>query len=352
MTSDEFIKKVNSAYKTNIIGGSSIDIDRFSSDVVLLDASLGGGWLYNRINLIAGPESSGKTYLVTKAIKSILNYCKTCRKHKNHCKCSMFVKSTVFFADCEGTFDYSWAENIGISKADLANIVYARTQTGEQTADIVETAIKENIFDLIIIDSLAAMIPAKEIEDSMEDNSPGIQARLLNKAFRKWLSAFSYHKGSSGPSVILTNQLRTKFTLFGDPRVMPGGEAQKFYPSIIVWTNSSKIKDDPNEAVEAKGLFGGVVKKNKTYVPKGEFAYDLYFKDTSVYKKGDSDNYEALFTLGKKYDLILKKDGNWNFGNKIIAKSEDEFVLKLKDVSLMHLLWRSIIHRLTGKYYL
>lgn len=351
-TPEEFLARIGKAYKKDF--SSKSKHIRFSSGILGLDIALGGGWPFNAISLTVGKESSGKTFTCDKAASMIANYCKTCRKSFNICKCATKIPCTTLMVDAEATRDDKWSTACGAK-----NVTTIVPETGEQAVDIIEDAIINKPFDLIILDSIAACVPSKEIESSAEDANVAAQARLMNKAFRKWNAALCKHAGDkSGPAIICINQLREKMILYGDNRTFPGGLGQRYGASIIIFTASPKI-EAKTDADSTVGVFGGVTFKNKTATPKQEYAYDLYFgpSEDGIYGKGDVNNFHTLYSRAKKMEFIQKEAGQWVFKNGdtilLSGRTEDEFVQQLaanKDKYL--LLYRSVIKQACGEYFI
>ena len=175
---------------------------------------------------------------------------------------------------------------------------------------------KENVFDLIVLDSLAALAPTKELESSTEEWQMGLSARLTNKAMRKWVGKINKACTDHGtaPLLMCLNQFRINIGQFmGDPRTLPGGKGQNFAASIIIYTKSPDYSDGKEKEL-SKVKLSGVTHKNKTYVPKMNFTYSLYLKDEEGSKKGDIDNLKQLQSLGKKYGIIVVEPNKVKFG--------------------------------------
>lgn len=344
----DFLNEVNKNYKTELVLGQdktkSMKKKRFSTGVFHLDLQIGGGWLYGHNQEIAGPESAGKTLLAIKAMQSIANYCR-CRKTLASCDCGKKEPSKTLYVDTEGTFDIDWAQTCGVN---MELVYYVRPQYGEQASDIINKAILENVFDLIILDSLDSLLPLKSIEGSIEDGQRmAARAALVGDSLRKWnMSRLQLAKEDS-PALITINQLREKPTIYGNPWYMPGGNAQKFYHDIILWLTKSKSEDDSASGETGKMLLGGKTEKNKTFKPKMEFAFYLALENSDLYKKGQIQNIEQLFDLGKKYNLIIKDKG-WNFNNEVVAPNGEEFQALLKSSGKGPKLWRSILNHVCG----
>lgn len=185
-------------------------IDVIASDILPLDIALGvGGIPKGRIIEIFGPEASGKTTLSLNFIAQIQR-----------------EGGIAAFVDAEHALDPTWAQTLGV---DLENLLISQPDTGEQALEITEALIRSGGVDLVIVDSVAALVPRSEIEGEMGDSSIGVQARLMSQALRKLTSVVSKSK----TTIIFTNQLRHKIgVMFGNPETTPGGLALKFYSSI------------------------------------------------------------------------------------------------------------------------
>src|SRR5258708_2485050 len=186
-------------------------VETTSTGALSLDIALGGGIPKGRVVEIYGPESSGKTTLSLQSIAEV---------QRNG--------GTAAFIDAEQALDPAYAKRIGV---DVENLFLSQPDNGEQALEIVETLVRSNAVDLIVVDSVAALVPRAEIEGDMGDSLPGLQARLMSQALRKLTSVISRSKGS----VIFINQIRMKIgVVFGNPETTPGGRALKFYASIRI----------------------------------------------------------------------------------------------------------------------
>ena len=277
-------------------------------------------------------------------MQSVANYCR-CRKILPNCDCGRKEPSKTLYVDAEGTLDFDWCQTCGVTQ-DM--YYYVRPQYGEQASDIINKAILENAFDLIILDSIDALLPLKTIESSMEDGQRmAARAALVGDSLRKWNMSRLQLGKSDGPALLSINQLREKPTIYGDPRYMPGGGAQRFYHDIIIWLTKGKSEDDSASGETGKMLLGGKTEKNKTFKPKMEFAFYLALEKSDLYKKGQIQNIEQLFDFGKKHGLITK-DGGWNFNNEVKAPNGEEFQALLKSSGKAPKLWRSILTHTCG----
>ncbi|HMQ07378.1 MAG TPA: recombinase RecA [Saprospiraceae bacterium] len=258
-----------------------IDVDSISTGSLGLDIALGtGGFPRGRVIEIYGPESSGKTTL---AIHAIAN----CQKQGG----------IAAFIDAEHAFDRSYAENLGV---DTTNLLISQPDNGEQALEIAENLIRSGAIDIIVIDSVAALVPKSEIEGEMGDSKMGLQARLMSQAMRKLTGTI----GKTGCCCIFINQLREKIgVMFGNPETTTGGNALKFYASqrVDIRRSGSAIKDKDGNVV------GNSVKvkvvKNKLAPPFRVTTFDI------MYGAGISRTGEIV-DLGSELD-VLGKSGSW-----------------------------------------
>jgi recombination protein RecA len=357
-----FIAKVNESYDAGVmeLGGKfqALNISRFSTGILTLDCALGGGWPFSRVSVIAGEYSTGKTLMAIKACASIEEYDHVTKLHRSRMpadRMSEFQPGVALVVDLEGAFDLSWAKKNGFNPDHHA---VARPETAEQAIDMVTAAVHDNVFDLIVVDSIAAMTPSKELDETSEKWQMGLAARLTNKAMRRWNAKLAKtsqaDKGVGGPSILCLNQFRIDLNKsFGDPRTMPNGKGQTFCASVIVYTKSASLEDaDGKSGSEAKemayGTYGGVVHKNKTYVPMVTFKYQMALRDMEGEPTGTVDNLKQLLALGKKYNLIrVEKDGP-HFGERKWGTQKALVADLAEDEKLRRLLWRSIVKQATS----
>lgn len=188
---------------------STVDVELISSGALSLDLALGGGYPKGRIVEIYGPESSGKTTLTLHAIAEVQK-----------------KGGTAAFVDAEHALDPAYARRLGV---DTDNLLVAQPDNGEQALEIVETLVRSNAVDLVVVDSVAALVPQAEIEGEMGDSHMGLQARLMSQALRKLTGIINKSK----TIVVFINQIRMKIgVMFGNPETTTGGNALKFYASV------------------------------------------------------------------------------------------------------------------------
>jgi recombination protein RecA len=279
---------------------ATVDVDAISSGSLSIDMALGvGGYPKGRIIEIYGPESSGKTTLALHAIAEV---------QKRGGKAA--------FIDAENAIDPMYARNLGVMIDDL---ILSQPDSGEQALEITEMLIKSEAFDLIVIDSVAALVPQAELDGEMSDAHVGLQARLMSKAMRK----LSGHMNRSSTTVIFINQLREKIgIMFGNPETTPGGKALKFYASIRIDVRKSEaIK----QGTEIQGNKVNVkVVKNKVAPPFKTAVIEI------IYGEGISKTGE-LIDIGVEQDIIAKAGAWFSYKGEKIGQGRESVRQFLKD---------------------
>jgi recombination protein RecA len=273
---DGAIMKFGDVRKTNV--------DAISTGCLSLDVAFGiGGVPRGRIIEIYGPESSGKTTLAQHIVAEVQK-----------------IGGIAAFVDAEHALDPEYAAKIGV---DVNELLISQPDSGEQALEIVETLVRSNAVDVVVIDSVAALVPQKEIEGEMGDQHMGLQARLMSQALRKLTGIVSKTK----TSVIFINQIRNKIgVFFGNPETTTGGNALKFYCSVRVEVRrAAQIK-------QGEKIIGNRVKvkivKNKVAAPFRTCEFDIMYNE-GISVSGD------LLDLGVEYGVIKKSGNSYSFGD-------------------------------------
>lgn len=258
---------------------ADVSVDVIPSGSLALDQALGiGGYPKGRIIEIYGPESSGKTTLALHAIAE-------CQKQGGRCA----------FIDAENAIDPTYAKNLGV---DIDELILSQPDSGEEALDICEMLVKSGAIDLVVVDSVAALVPQAELDGEMGDTSVGLQARLMSKAMRKLAGVMNH----SQTTAIFINQLREKVgVMFGNPETTPGGRALKFYASVRLDVRRGETLKNGGEA------YGNVTKikvvKNKVAPPFKTAIVNM------IYGQGIS-HVDEVINLAVEHDII-EKSGAW-----------------------------------------
>ena len=278
----------------------SKDIEAVKTGSISLDLALGvGGIPKGRITEIYGPEASGKTTLALHVIRE---------SQRNGGNC--------VFIDAEHALNSQYAETIGVK---LEDTLLSQPDTGEQALEICETLVRSNAIDVVVIDSVAALVPRVEIEGDMGDSHVGLQARLMSQALRKLTAIVS----KSNTAVIFINQIREKVgIMFGNPEVTPGGRALKFYTSVrLDIRRIGAIKDgdiNVGNRVRVK------IVKNKCAAPFRQTEFDLMF--------GEGISYEGdLLDLAVESNVIDKSGAWYAFNGEKIGQGRENTKVYLKE---------------------
>ena len=268
-----------------------MDVQLLPSGSLALDLALGGGWPKGRIIEIYGPESSGKTTLALHAIAEIQKQ-----------------GGQAAFIDAEHALDPAYAKKIGV---DTENLLISQPDNGEQALEICETLVRSNAVDLIVVDSVAALVPQAEIDGDMGDAQMGLQARLMSQAMRKLTGIIS----KSRATVIFINQIRMKIgVMFGNPETTTGGNALKFYASVRVDIRRiGQIKDGDNVSGNRTKI---KVVKNKIAAPFRTAEFDVMYNE-GISKTGD------VLDLGVQYGIIEKSGAFFKYNGETIGQGRE-----------------------------
>ncbi len=279
---------------------SHIEVSVIPTGAISLDIALGvGGIPRGRITEIFGQESSGKTTLALSILAQ-----------------AQKMGGQVAFIDAEHALDPNYAKKVGLKIEDM---LVSQPDSGEQALEITEALIRSNAIDVVVIDSVAALVPKAELEGEMGDSVMGLQARLMSQALRKLTGYISKSKTAA----IFINQIREKIgVFFGNPETTPGGRALKFYASVrLELRRIESIK-------KGQELIGNRVKvkvvKNKVAPPFKETVIDIYY--------GEGINKESsLIDAGVSYGIIEKKGSYFYYGGKALGQGMENVIKALKE---------------------
>jgi recombination protein RecA len=274
------------------VDGPRAQVGAISTSAIHLDAAIGvGGVPRGRISEIFGPESSGKTTLCLHLIAN--------------CQAAGGVAA---FVDAEHALDIEYARKLGV---DVDNLLVSQPDTGEQALEITETLIRSGAVDLVVVDSVAALVPRAEIEGEMGDSHVGLHARLMSQALRKVTGAIN----RSQTTLVFTNQIREKIgVMFGSPETTTGGRALKFYASLRLDVRRIGTIKDKEVAVGNKTQVKVV--KNKVAPPFKQVQFDIMW-GTGI------DRFGTIVDLGVEHDVISKSGSWFNYGDLRLGQGRE-----------------------------
>jgi recombination protein RecA len=296
---------------------AKLNVQTIPTGSLSLDIALGaGGVPKGRIVEIYGPESSGKTTLAFHVIAE-----------------AQRKGGLAAFVDAEHALDPEYAKNIGV---DIEKLLISQPDTGEQALEIAETLVRSNAIDVLVVDSVAALVPRAEIEGEMGDSHMGLQARLMSQALRKLTGAIS----KSNTTVIFINQIRMKIgVMFGNPETTAGGNALKFYASVRMDIRRTEQIKDGDEVI------GNHVKvkivKNKIAPPFKAAEFDIMYNQ-GISKEGD------VLDLGVKEDLIEKSGAWYEYAGQKMGQGREAAKQYLRDNTKVY---EEIDKKIRDKYF-
>ncbi len=281
-------------------GGDRPKIDVISTGSIAVDLALGvGGFPRGRIAEVYGPEASGKTTLALSVVAE-----------------AQKIGGQCAFIDAEHALDPKRAEILGVNLDDL---LISQPDTGEQALEITETLIRSGAMDVIVVDSVAALVPRAELEGEMGDAVMGMQARLMSQALRKLTGAISKSK----TVLIFTNQLRQKIgVMFGNPETTPGGLALKFYSSLRIDLRRIEVIKDGDRVIGSR---------HRAKIVKNKVAPPLRVAEFDIMEVDGISKYGGLLDVGVELGIIGKSGSFFNYNAKPIAQGKEAAKLYLRD---------------------
>ena len=274
-------------------------VETISSGALTLDLALGGGLPKGRVIEIYGPESSGKTTLALHAIAEVQK-----------------TGGTAAFVDAEHALDPTYAAALGV---DIGNLLVAQPDTGESALEIVDQMVRSTAVDIVVIDSVAALVPRAEIEGEMGDSHMGLQARLMSQALRK----ITGNIGKSGCTVVFLNQLRQKIGVtYGNPETTTGGNALKFYASVRL--DIRRIQSLKKGTEEFGNRVKVKVAKNKVAPPFRIAEFDIIF-GSGISTLG------CVVDLAEETGVIVRKGAWYSYNGENISQGRDNAIKYLEE---------------------
>ena len=289
---DDITKRFGDGAIMRLGEAQHMEIEAIPTGCISLDIALGiGGVPRGRVIEIYGPESSGKTTICQHIVAE-----------------SQKLGGTCAFIDMEHALDPSYAAVCGV---DIEELLISQPDTGEQALEIAETLVRSGAVDLVVIDSVAALVPRKEIEGDMGDSTMGIQARLMSQALRKLSGVIK----QTNTAVIFTNQLRQKIgVMFGNPETTTGGNALKFYASIRMDVRRIQSIKQGTEIIGNRTRVRVV--KNKVAPPFKSAEFDIMYNE-GISKVGD------LLDLGVEQEIVTKRGSFYSYGEQRLGQGRE-----------------------------
>jgi len=301
---DTTLATLNKRYGEGVImrlgEASRLDVASIPTGSLSLDIALGvGGIPRGRIIEVYGPESSGKTTLCLHAIAE-----------------SQRMGGVCGFVDVEHALDPGYARKIGV---DVEELYVSQPDTGEQALEIAEALVRSGAMDIVVVDSVAALVPRAEIEGEMGDSHVGLQARLMSQALRKLVGAVK----TTDTSMIFTNQLRQRIgIMFGNPETTSGGMALKFYASVRLDVRRIQSIKQGSDVIGNRTRV--TVRKNKVAAPFKVAEFDIMYNE-GVSTQGD------LLDLGVEFDIIEKRGAFYRYSDDLLGQGREAAKNHLRD---------------------
>jgi recombination protein RecA len=319
----ELFTKLEKKYRVGVVStadtnASLTTINRIPTGSFVLDMAIGGGVPIGKVLMFWGQKSSFKTSLAAKIVASGQKYCRRCKLSLLACKCPDVADTTVTpngktpmlttWLDTEMAYVGDWHSKLGSNQS----LVFVSQPTcGEEAIDVGHALLRSGHCDFMVLDSIAALTPRKEIEKSAADDMMGVAAKLMNRALRVWCSAMSDYSAvqATRPTIIFINQIREKTgVMFGSPETKPAGKGQEFVPHLELKLTAKPFTFEKINGtdVPVRGTFGFRVIKNKTFLPGIEGLFDVALRDHGTHAAGSFIEEESVMAEAKRYGIVAR----------------------------------------------
>jgi len=327
LASDLIASTLKSYGKKSLIRGAEIkarQVKRIPTGIFPLDYALEGGFAQGGVHTLTGHKSSCKTTVLFKTIGEAQKMCAECWQPFDRCACKNPREPVCAYIDVEGALDPPWASRF----FDLEKTLISVPEYAEQTLSIAEALLRSGKVDILALDSLAFLTPAKEIEEAIEKDMMGVQARIIGKGVRKFTAALNSVMTDTGrrPTVFFTNQIRMKLgVMFGNPETTPGGLA----PGFMAWTEirmkGGKYKMDELGERPLYADFGFVLDKSKSSTAKVSYDFRMMLSNSESKALGDFYDEDFILAHAERNGLVSGGGTSWTcLGEKFGKKSEIE----------------------------
>lgn len=316
------VKAIRKEHGGNILARSNDElyrqVYRIRTGIFPLDYALGGGIPAGCTTIVYGHKSTGKSVISLRALAGAQRTCTICHTEQRingqtgevvPCACGKFREHLCAFVDVEGSWDAEWAKLCGVQPDD---VLLSRPEYAEQALDIIEALLRSNEIDFIVVDSLAFLTPAKEIEESVGKALQAEQARALGKGLRKFIMAMNYlnNREARRPTLFYTNQIRMKTgVIFGSSETTSGGLAPGFSASVEIRTSGGKYELDETTERPVHVDLDFRVDKNKISVARIAGSWRLCLADTALKRKGETYDEPAMVEWGVRIGLVEQGEG-------------------------------------------
>jgi len=344
------VKTINKQYGEGTLmfadQATGLVIDRIPSGILSLDLQMGGGFPRGRISMIKGDYSTGKSAISMLTVAQAQRTCRYCgtpfeslsfygEVSSFSCECKRCEPMRAVWLEAEHSWDSHWASKWGV---DTKSLYIIETEFAEQAIDVADMCIRSKECDLLVVDSIAALTPGVEVEESSQKWQMGVLARLIGKALRKWTSGLNSYGllGQTKCTIILINQLRLSFGGYHPTITSPGGRGLDFFESLEIRFKKKEVIEDTGSKRPIGITVEFVIKKNKTAPPGQGGLFSLYFIPVpGRYTVGSTDIDMQVLQLAAFWNLIQKGGPWYTFPGGTRVKGKEAAASLLKDNPLL-----------------